>query len=237
MPLKMQLNLLHRFRDGESAINAQIDDYSFLIWGLLEIYETNYSVDYLKKAVNLTDILIENFWDNKNKSGFYFTSEKDSELISRPKEFYDGAIPSGNSVMYSNLIKLNKLTANQKYLDYIENLGLAFKVFVDKTPTGFSQFLSGLQFSFDESFEIILVGEKESVRTIQMLKAINSIFIPNKVVMLISEENREEISKIAPFTQNYSTNEGETTVYVCKNFVCNLPTTDENKVLELLSNE
>ena len=226
--------LLHRFRDGEPAIKAQIDDYSFLIWGLLEIYQTNFNIDYLTKAITLTEHLIDNFWDNENKSGFYFTSKNDSELISRPKEFYDGAIPSGNSVMYSNLINLNKLTANKKYLDYADNLGLAFKVFVDRTPTGFSQFLSGLQFSFDQSFEIIIVGDKNSEKTKEIVGTINSKFIPNKVVMLIDEDNKEEIIKIAPFTETYSSLNGETTVYVCKNFVCSLPTTNKEKVLELL---
>ena len=228
--------LLHRFRDGEAAINAQIDDYSFLIWGLLEVYQTNFDVTYLTKATDLTDHLINNFWDNENNSGFYFTSENDSKLISRPKEFYDGAIPSGNSVMYSNLIKLNKLTANQKYIDYAENLSLAFKIFVDRTPTGFSQFLSGLQFSFDQSYEIIIVGEKNSPKTIEMLDTINSQFIPNKVVMLINEGNRAEISKLAPFTENYTSVDGKTTAYVCKNFVCNLPTSKKEKVIELLKN-
>ena len=227
--------LLHRFGDGESAINAQIDDYSFLIWGLLEIYETNFKVEYLKKAIDITNHLTANFWDKENNSGFYFTAEDNSELISRPKEFYDGAIPSGNSIMYSNLIKLNKLTANQKYIDYAENLGLAFKIFVDRTPTGFSQFLSGLQFSFNESCEIIIVGDKNSEKTKDILSAINSKFIPNKVVMVIDENNKEEILKIAPFTENYSTIKVETTVYVCKNFVCNLPTSDKLKVLEMLS--
>jgi uncharacterized protein YyaL (SSP411 family) len=218
--------LQHRFRDGEAAINAQIDDYSFLIWGLLEVYRTNFDVEYLTKAIELTEHLITKFWDNENNSGFYFTSENDSELISRPKEFYDGAIPSGNSVMFSNLIKLNKLTANQKYIDYAENLSLAFKIFVDRTPTGFSQFLSGLQFSLDQSYEIIIVGEKNSPKTEEMLDAINSQFLPNKVVMLITEENREEIKKLAPFTENYTSVDGKTTAYVCKNFVCNLPTTE-----------
>lgn len=226
--------LLHRFRDGEAGIKAQIDDYSFLIWGLLEIYQTNFDVKYLIKAITLTDHLIENFWDDENKSGFYFTSKNDSELISRPKEFYDGAIPSGNSVMYSNLINLNKLTSNKKYIDYVDNLGLAFKVFVDRTPTGFSQFLSGLQSSINKSFEIIIVGNKNSQKTKEILDVINSKFIPNKVVMLIDNDNKKEITKIAPFTENYSSLNGETTVYVCNNFVCSLPTTEKEMVLDLL---
>jgi uncharacterized protein YyaL (SSP411 family) len=227
-------NLLHRHRDGEAAIPAQIDDYSFLIWGLLELYETTFRIKYLQKSIELTEHLISNYWDNENNSGFYFTSEENSKLISRPKEFYDGAIPSGNSVMYSKLLKLNKLTANINYLDYAEKLGLAFKNFIDRAPTGFAQFLCGLQFYLNESIEIIIVGEKESEKTKEILKVINSHFIPNKVVMLIDSENKNEINKIAPFTKDYSTPKGETTVYVCKNYVCSLPTSDLGKLKELL---
>ncbi len=227
--------LLHRFRDGEAAIHAQIDDYSFLIWGLLELYETTFTPDYLCKAIKLVEHLLNNYWDQENNSGFYFTSNEDSKLISRPKEFYDGAIPSGNSVMYSNLIKLNKLTANPKYLEYGENLGLAFNNFIARSPTGFAQFLTGLQFSFGPSFEIIIVGEKDSEETKEMIETINAQFIPNKVVMLINENDREAILEIAPFAGNYSQIDGKTTVYVCKNYVCSLPTTNKEKIIELLS--
>jgi uncharacterized protein len=229
--------LLHRFRNGESGIKAQIDDYSFLIWGLLELYETTFKTEYLKKSIELIDHLIENYWDNENNSGFYFTSENNSDLISRPKEYYDGAIPSGNSVMYSNLLKVNKLTANSTYLEYAEKLNSAFKNLVERSPTGFSQFLIGMQFSLNRSYEIIVAGDKDSKETKEILDTINSNFIPNKVVMLIDEKNKDEIGRIAPFTQNYSMLDGKTTVYVCQNYICSLPTTDKSKVIELLNDE
>ncbi|MCP5063314.1 MAG: thioredoxin domain-containing protein, partial [Ignavibacteriae bacterium] len=98
--------LLHRFRDKEAGIKAQIDDYSFLIWGLLELYESTFEINHLEKAIDLTEVLLADLWDKKNNSGFYFMGEGGEELIARPKEFYDGAIPSGNSVMYSNLLRL-----------------------------------------------------------------------------------------------------------------------------------
>jgi len=231
-----QSQLQHRFRDSEAAISAQIDDYSFLIWGLLELYETTFDENYLEKAIELTDFLLLKFWDNDNNSGFYFTSSDNSNLIARPKEFYDGAIPSGNSVMFSNLLKLSKLTANSNYTDYAHKLELAFKQFVDRAPTGFSQFLTGLLFSHGPSFEIIIAGERESNETTEILNAINSIYLPNKVVMLITERNKDKLLRIAPFIKDYSKIDERTTVYVCKNYVCNLPTNDKNKVLELLKN-
>jgi uncharacterized protein YyaL (SSP411 family) len=229
-------NLLHRFRENESAISAQIDDYAFLIWGLLELYETTFKVEYLQKAIDLTEFVISNFWDFENNSGFYFTSNTNSKLIARTKEFYDGAIPSGNSVMYQNLIKLNKLTAKIKYLEFSENLSLAFKQFTEKTPIGFSQFLVGYSFTQNPSFEIIIVGAKRNLQTIEILKTINSVFLPNKVIIILDKQSKKEMEKIAPFTKDYEMLNEVTTVYICKNYKCELPTSDINKILEILTN-
>jgi len=225
--------LLHRYRDGEAAIPAQIDDYSFLIWGLLELYETTFKVEYLQKSIELTELLLEKFWDSKNNSGFFFTSEDNSKLISRPKEFYDGAIPSGNSIMYLNLIKLNKITADPKFLKFADYLALAFKNFIDRAPTGFAQFLTGLQFSLYSTFEIIIAGEYDSENTQKMIDAINKEFITNKVVLFIDGKCKKTMETIAPYTKNY-TLDNTTTVYVCKNYLCSLPATDIENVLELL---
>ena len=225
-------NLLHRFRENEAVINAHIDDYAFLIWGLLELYESTFNVDYLSKATELTNTLINNFWDKKNNSGFYFTSEESKDLISRPKEFYDGAIPSGNSVMFLNLQRISKLTANTKYEDYIENLNKAFKKTVEQSPTAFSQFLSGLIFYYGTSYEVIITGNKYDSKTIEMLNVLETNYSPNKVVMLINETNKHKLEKIAPFTKDYVSINGKPTAYVCKNYVCNLPTTDKNEMIE-----
>jgi hypothetical protein len=112
---------------------------------------------------------------------------------------------------------------------------LAFKNYVEKTPTGFSQFLCGFNFSINDSYEVIIVGKKESIKTKELLEVINSQFIPNKVVMLIDEVNKSELVKIAPFIEGYNYSNDETTVYVCKNYVCNLPTSNKEKLMELLN--
>ena len=103
--------LLHRYRDGEAAIPGNLDDYTFLIHGLLELYETTFEVDYLKKALALNGHLLKHFWDNKN-GGFYFTADDGESLLIRQKEIYDGAIPSGNSIAMLNLLRLGRITAD-----------------------------------------------------------------------------------------------------------------------------
>ncbi|MCP5063323.1 MAG: thioredoxin domain-containing protein [Ignavibacteriae bacterium] len=227
--------LLHRYRDGEAGIKAQIDDYSFIIWGLLELYESTFEISHLEKAIDLTEVLLADFWDKKNNSGFYFTGEGGKELIARPKEFYDGAIPSGNSVMYSNLLRLEKLTAQSKYDKFADNLGLAFKKSIVQNPTSSSQFLDGLTFSFSQSYEVIIVGDAEDPKTKEMVEVINSKYIPNKVVILIDmQTDRTQLTNLAPYTENYISMDGKPTAYVCKNHACNLPTTDIDRMMKML---
>jgi uncharacterized protein YyaL (SSP411 family) len=228
--------LLHRFREGEASIKGMLDDYSFLIWGLLEIYETNFNIKFLQKALELTDYVIRNFWDKKNNSGFFFTSEKELNLISRKKEFYDGAIPSGNSVMYINLLKINKITSNPIYMKYSERLALAFKAFIDKSEAGFSMFLNGIQFMFGNSYEIIIVGEKNSDGTKKFTDAINKNFFPHKVVIMLNNKNREELIKVAPFLETFNIDENKTWVYVCKSYACDIPVNTIEGLNDLLQN-
>ena len=89
--------LLHRYRDGQAAIPAHASDYAFLIWGLLELYDATFDANYLQTALELNDDFIKHFWDHSH-GGFYFTADDAEPLLTRQKEIYDGAIPSGNSI-------------------------------------------------------------------------------------------------------------------------------------------
>ena len=95
--------LMHRYRDGEAAMQANLDDYAFFTWGLIELYESTFEIRYLKAAVGLNQYQIAHFWDSAN-GGFFFTPDDGEKLLTRSKEFYDGAIPSGNSVRFVRLI-------------------------------------------------------------------------------------------------------------------------------------
>ena len=105
--------LLARYRDGEAAILAFLDDYAFLAWGLMELYEATLRIDYLRQAADLTREMIDLFGD-KEEGGFFFYGADGEELLTRPKEIYDGATPSGNSVAAYNLIRLARLLADPR---------------------------------------------------------------------------------------------------------------------------
>ncbi|PID59871.1 MAG: thioredoxin domain-containing protein [Ignavibacteriae bacterium] len=227
-------NLFHRFREGESAVTAKLDDYAFLIWGFIELFENTYNAKYLKLAIELCDYAIKNFWDNKDKSGFFFTSINDENLITRSKEFYDGAIPSGNSVMYCNLIKLHKITNNNNYQTIADNLELSFLPFLENAPTGFAQFLSGFLEKKINSQELIIVGEQENEEIRKIFAFINDNPKLNVTVILITNKNRNALLTSLPYLKDYNKIDGKPTFYLCENFSCNTPTNKVEEIIEKL---
>ena len=136
-------HLLHRYSEGDAAIPGFLDDYAFLIWGLLELYEATFSNEYLQKALDLNKVLFLDFWDEKN-GGFYFTSANNEQLLIRQKEVYDGAIPSGNSVAFYNLIKLADFTGNKQFKQRAYQLLKAFSPMVEQNPSAYAYFLTGV---------------------------------------------------------------------------------------------
>ncbi len=226
--------LLHRSRDGEVAIQANVDDYAFVIWGLLELYETTFDINYLQQAIELQKTQNKYFWDNRN-GGYYFTASDAEELLTRSKEVYDGAIPSGNSVSFNNLLKLGKLTAYSKYEKLASQLSKAFSVGINNSPSGATMMLQGLGFALGKSSEVIIVGDENSKETKRLLSKLNQEFIPNKVVLFKSRDNKELLKKIAPFTDDYDLEDEGIMVYVCKNFNCNMPTNDIKTLLKMLN--
>jgi hypothetical protein len=224
--------LLHRYRQGEAGISANIDDYSFLIAALLDLYEASFKVAYLKSAIKLSETLLNSFWDNTN-GGFYFTADDSEKLISRQKEVYDGAIPSGNSVALLNLLRLGRFTGDTIYEKKAHQLVKGFSNVVKNSPIAFSQFLASLDFAFGPSKEIVIVGKQDNSESEKILSFIREKFIPNKVI-LFKEEERQDIVNIAKFTGDQKSLNGKTTVYVCENFNCKIPVTELKELENLL---
>lgn len=225
--------LLHRFREGDKSITANLDDYAFMIWGLLELYETTFEPKYLKESLGLSEIIMEYFWD-EDKGGFYFTPEYGEELLIREKTIYDGAIPSGNSVAMYVLLKLGRLTSNPTFEENANKIAEIFAQQVQKMPNAYSFLLLGLDFALGPSFEIVVVGDSDSHETTSMINELRKHYLPNKVVLFKSTKNEEEISKIVEILKEYKMIENKPTAYVCQEFVCKKPTTDINTMVDQL---
>jgi len=223
--------LLHRYRDGQAAIPAHLDDYAFLIYAMLELYQTTFKESYLEWALSLNQDLIEHFWD-KDNGGFFFTSDASESLLIRQKEIYDGAIPSGNSVAMLNLLRLGRITANPDLDDKAARIGRAFANNVRQSPSSYTQLMVALDFALGPTYEVVLAGDSKAEDMKEMLEAIQARYIPNKVVILRPvDQESAEINHIAPFAKDFVSLNGKATAYVCLNHSCKLPTTDINTML------
>ncbi|MFC2135398.1 thioredoxin domain-containing protein [Bacteroidota bacterium] len=226
--------LLHRYKDGEAGISANADDYAFFIWGLLELYDATLNSEYLAHSLELNDIFIEHYWD-ETRGGFYFTPDFGEKLLIRSKEIYDGAIPSANSVALMNLVRLSRITAETKYEKYIEEIIDAFSDDILRMPSVYSQFLSAFSLASGQSKEIVIVGRRDSKDTGEMLRALNSNFHPDKVIIFVPvDEPDDPIHKIADYTSFYNPVDGKATAFVCRNRECSLPTTNISEMLDQL---
>ena len=223
--------LLHRYRDGEAGLDGQLDDHAFMIWGLLELYEATFDPAYLETAMGLADGLLEHFWDAE-AGAFFLTPDDGEELLVRPKEVYDGAMPSGNSVAMLGLLHLSHITGDPDLARRASELADAFSRDVSRVPMGFTQLLSALDMAMGDFREVVIVGDPEAEDTRAMLEALRAVFVPNKAVLLRRpDEGEEGIVRIAPFLKDHHAIDGKATAYVCQEHLCKDPTTDVDKML------
>jgi len=223
--------LLHRYRDGEAGIAAHLDGYSFLVWGLIELYEATFEARFLKTGLELNRDMLRHFWDEQG-GGLHFTSDDAENLIVRKKEVYDGALPSGNAVALLNLLRLGRFTGDRDLEDRASKLQRAFSEQVDQFPSGYTQFLSAFDFSLGPAREVVISG---SLGAKDMLDAVRSRYFPNQVVLFRpTGRQSEEIDEVAPFVQQHKPLDGRATAYVCSGQACKAPTTELKELLALL---
>jgi Protein of unknown function, DUF255./Glycosyl hydrolase family 76. len=213
------------YREGSAKVPAYADDYAFLIWGLIELYETTYRPEYLKTALKLNDDLLKLFWD-EDKGGLFLYGHDAEKLILRPKEVYDGAIPSANSVAALNFLRLSGLTGRHELMDLARKIFDAFGSEVAVSPASHAFLLSAVLFFRSKPKEVIIVAESEDESTVQdMLRILNLNPDPFISSVLYTPEHRE-LADINPSIESYVTYDGKTTAYICQDFACQPPVTD-----------
>jgi uncharacterized protein YyaL (SSP411 family) len=226
--------LLHRFKDNESGIVANLDDYAFLIWGLIELFEANFKAEYLRTALALNDDLIRYFWDEK-EGGFYYTPVDGEELLVRQKEIFEGAIPSGNSIAMWNMIRLGHLSSRPDLLERAEKTGSAFFTTARRSPAAYAQLMVAFDLAFGPTYEVVVAGIPEARDTESMIRALRAHFLPYvTVIMKPTDEELPDIIEIAEFTRNHQSIAGKASAYVCVNGACTVPTTDIPTMLNSL---
>lgn len=202
------------FRDGKVSKNGFLDDYAFYIFALINMYEVTFDNRYLERAIAYNKVVLNDFHD-KNKGGFYLYGQNSEKLILKPKETYDGAIPSGNSVMAYNLIKLAAIT-KEEYLDRIVSQQLEFMAsFAERYQAGYSFYLMALSMHLYPTKEVTCVLKNIEDKE----KLIGKLAFDTSIKILEKE------------TQEYKLLNNETTFYVCENRSCKPPTNSLEEVL------
>ena len=224
--------LRHRYRDGEAAVDGHAEDYAFFIFGLLELYRASSITRYLEEAVSLQQRMLDDFWDGAN-GGFYSTTA-DTELPVRPKELYDGAIPSANSVALVNLLLLARITGDTRWEEKAQELVQAFAGTLQAHPAGFTFFLVGLDLALRPGQDVVVTGERDAKETLEMLAAINAHFDPNGIAHVKTSGNAAELSRVAGYTDGLDVVQGKATAYLCKDGSCRESTTDVDRMIKQL---
>ncbi|HUF62900.1 MAG TPA: thioredoxin domain-containing protein [Verrucomicrobiales bacterium] len=229
--------LLKRYRDGEAGLPAHLEDYSFLVWGLIELYEASFETRYLAEALRLTDLMLERFWDEQG-GGFFQTADDGERLILRGKDAYDGALPSGNGVAACNLVRLARMTGRMELEERARKLMAAFSGDLAERASGSSMMFAAVDFLVGDAREIVVVGERGAEDTQALLAAVRQRYAPRQVVLFKETgEAGEALAQLAPYVAEHGAIDGKATVYVCRNFACELPVTDRDKLIEMLESD
>ena len=215
--------LLRSWKDGQAKFNAYIEDYAFLIDGLLTLYETSGVLRWFEEAIALANKMIEEFWDEK-EGGFFFTGKSHENLIVRSKDYFDNATPSGNSVAADTLLRLALLIDNSDFRNRAVTILRQIADLARRYPTGFGRALCALDFHLSEPKEIaVIVGGDSSSRELEA--EVWKHYLPNKVVA-ISAPNASRASGLIPLLQDRPSIGGKSTAYVCEQRTCQTPVTD-----------
>jgi uncharacterized protein YyaL (SSP411 family) len=220
-----------RIQDKEKFIlkDAFLDDYAFLIAGLLELYQASFKVEYLQRAIDLCELALKYYQDHE-QGGFFISSFDGEKLPARQKEIYDGAIPSGNSVMMLNLLKLSAITGRVDLAEKAQQISKVFSSQVSQTPMAYCYFMCGVAFALGSNSQygnlhLVLAGNEVDQELQQMLSLVKEIYMPNKTIILrpSDESSLTKLIKIIPSIKEQAVIDGKATAYFCFDGKCELP--------------
>lgn len=228
--------LLKRSRNGEAGLPAHLEDYAFLSYGLVELYEATLDSKYLIAAMDLTDTMLAHFADPAGGALFQ-TADDGEKLIVRSKDIYDGALPSGNSVAAYTMVRLARLTSRSDYEDKARAILRGFSSTYQRGPSQFSFSMMAAQLALQPSREIILAGDADDATLQAMATEVRGQFLPGAVLLFRPSDEKDPIFARVPELKNNRPLEGRATAYVCENFACKNPLHSVAELRALLAAE
>jgi uncharacterized protein YyaL (SSP411 family) len=227
-------SLRRRYRQGNADIEGLLEDYAFLIQGLLDLYEASFDTRWLSWALRLQATQDMWFWDDEE--GGYFSTRADApHVLTRAKEEYDGAEPSANSVSAMNLVRLWQLTERPEWRERADATFRALSVRLARSPSALPQLLAALDFARTRQKQIVIAGGRDADDTRALLRVVHERFVPNKILVLAEGgAAQDRVASLVPLIDDKGRRNGLATIYVCENYVCRLPTTDPHVAARLL---
>jgi uncharacterized protein YyaL (SSP411 family) len=226
--------LKRRYRAGDVVIDGFLEDYAFLIQGLMDLYETSFDVQWLTWAVQLQEKQDELFWDTR-QGAYFATTGEDASILFRMRDEYDGAEPSANSIAAMNLLRLWQMTDRDDWKARADKTFSAFSGRIQESPEVLPQLVAALDFSLSKPRQIIIAGRPNAVDTRAMLRLVHQRYIPHKFLILADGgAGQRQIARWLPFVDAIRQRDGKATAYICENYVCKLPTNDLQVAARLL---
>ncbi|MDH3736278.1 MAG: thioredoxin domain-containing protein [Nitrosopumilus sp.] len=209
--------LLRTYKNGTAKIDGYLEDYSYFVNALLDVFEIEPELNYLKLSLKLGHHLVDHFWDSENNS-FFMTSDNHEKLIIRPKNNYDLSLPSGNSVSAFAMLRLYHMSQEQKFLDIATKIMESQAQIAAENPFGFGHLLNTISIYLEKPVEITIINTENY----EICKSLFSNYLPNSFMVAIQNSSQlENLSKYPFFTGKIF--QDKTSVFICKDFTCSLP--------------
>jgi uncharacterized protein YyaL (SSP411 family) len=230
--LRPEGRLRRYFRAGHVLEKAFLDDYAFLILGLIDLYEASFEVRWLREAKALADQMIALFAD-RAEGGFFVTGRDAEPLISRDKPAYDGAVPSGNSIAALVLLKLGRLLMEDQFTEEGDKVLRKFSRQLAESPTSLTAMFLALDYRLGPAQEIVIAGTVAEAQP--LIDEVRRHFLPNASLLLhATDAGAEALAEVVPFTENLASVDGHATAYVCEDYACRQPVTTEGDLRRIL---
>jgi uncharacterized protein YyaL (SSP411 family) len=229
--------LWRSYRAGGPSVDGFLDDYTDLISGLLDLYQAGFDVQWVKWAVSLQEKQDRLFGDT-NDGGYFDAGASDPSVLSRTRESYDGAEPSPNSTAAMNLLRLAQFTDRAEWRNKAYKTLSAFTARLQSEPDAVPALVSALDFRLAQTKQILIAGDPTSQDTRELLRQVNTRFLPNKILLLADGgTGQRQLAIWLPFVAGAHRIKERATAYVCENYVCKLPTTDPQMMARFLANK
>ncbi len=222
--------LLRTYKDGSAKLNGYLEDYASLALGLLSLYQLTFEPRWFAASRELAEAMVRHFWDTQD-GGFFTTSDDHETLISRPKDLFDNAVPSGNSMAVEALLLLSALSGNQEYAGYAERTLHQLSGVMARAPGAFGRLLSALELELATPTEVAIAGDLNAAQTQALLRVVSGAYLPT-VVTAVTRPGALEAG--IALLDGRTPVDGRPAAYVCRRFACRRPvTTPEELSAEL----